>query len=77
MTIAHEVGHALGLPHAATGVMKAKLSVRDVVALRALRLRFTREQAAAMHHALRVRAGSLAIKSFSNRVLETTSPPTR
>ena len=55
MTIAHEVGHALGLPHAATGVMKARLSVRDVVALRAARLRFTREQAEAMHHALRLR----------------------
>jgi hypothetical protein len=55
MTIAHEVGHALGLPHAATGVMKARLSVREVVALRASRLRFTREQAAAMHQALRLR----------------------
>jgi predicted Zn-dependent protease len=55
MTIAHEVGHALGLPHAATGVMKASLSVREVVALRAARLRFTHEQAAAMRQALRVR----------------------
>jgi hypothetical protein len=55
MTIAHEVGHALGLPHAATGMMKGRLSVREVVALRAARLRFTPAQASAMRRGLRLR----------------------
>ena len=32
--MAHEVGHALGLRHGATGVMKARLDLDDVLALR-------------------------------------------
>ena len=32
LTVAHEVGHGLGLSHAASGVMKARPSVREVLA---------------------------------------------
>jgi hypothetical protein len=48
LSIAHEVGHALGLKHAKRGVMKAWIDVDDLLALRESRLPFTREQAAHM-----------------------------
>ncbi|AMY09412.1 hypothetical protein LuPra_02629 [Luteitalea pratensis] len=31
--IAHELGHVLGLPHASTGLMRARLEIGDIVAL--------------------------------------------
>jgi hypothetical protein len=53
LTIAHELGHALGLPHGRTGVMKAEPSVDDVIALRQSRLGFSPLEGARMRAALR------------------------
>ena len=50
--MAHEVGHALGLRHGATGVMKARLDLDDVLALRRSRLGFTPSESASMQSAL-------------------------
>ena len=50
--IAHEVGHALGLRHGATGVMKARLDLDDVLALRRSRLEFMPSEGASMQSAL-------------------------
>ena len=52
LTVAHEVGHALGLPHSRSGVMKARPSIDDVVALRAGLLAFTSREAARMRMAI-------------------------
>ena len=51
--MAHEVGHALGLRHGTTGVMKARLDLDDVLALRRSRLVFTPSESASMLSALR------------------------
>jgi hypothetical protein len=40
VTIAHEVGHSLGLGHGASGPMKAEPDPADLIALRAGKLRF-------------------------------------
>lgn len=42
LAIAHEVGHALGLPHGPSGVMKARLVTEDLLALGESRLVFIR-----------------------------------
>jgi hypothetical protein len=52
--VAHEIGHVLGLGHASTGLMRARLDPGDVVALRQGVLRFSREEAARMHVAARL-----------------------
>jgi hypothetical protein len=52
LTIAHEVGHALGLIHATSGVMKARLVIEDVLALRASRLMFMPREGARMRQAM-------------------------
>jgi hypothetical protein len=44
--VAHEIGHVLGLGHASTGVMQARLDVDDIVAFRSGRLKFTSDDAA-------------------------------
>lgn len=54
LTIAHEVGHALGLHHSTSGLMRPRVEVDDVLALRAGRLAFTPEEAARMRASLRV-----------------------
>jgi hypothetical protein len=41
MAIAHEIGHALGLPHATTGIMQPRLDVADIAAFRAGHLAFS------------------------------------
>lgn len=51
LVIAHEVGHVLGLPHAASGVMKATPGPAEAIALRESRLVF---------HAMEVRQMALA-----------------
>jgi hypothetical protein len=48
LTIAHEVGHILGLPHAPSGVMKARPGIDEVVKLRASQLVFRPQDAARM-----------------------------
>jgi hypothetical protein len=48
LTIAHEVGHILVLPHAASGVMKARPGIDEVLKLRASQLRFLPADAARM-----------------------------
>lgn len=40
LTIAHEVGHSLGLKHSASGPMKAQLGPDDLIAMRGSILRF-------------------------------------
>jgi hypothetical protein len=48
---AHEIGHLLGLPHAASGLMRPRLEDVDIFALRLGRLCFTEDQAAQMRAA--------------------------
>lgn len=52
VTIAHEIGHAAGLPHSGRGVMKADLDVDDVLALRQSHLTFLGRDRARMKAAL-------------------------
>jgi hypothetical protein len=51
-TIAHEVGHLLGLHHASAGLMKAQLTPEDVIALRTSALAFLPEECQRMRHTL-------------------------
>jgi len=46
--LAHEIGHVLGLKHAATGLMRARLEIDDVIALRQGRLVFSPREATLM-----------------------------
>ena len=46
--LAHEIGHVLGLKHAATGLMRARLDIDDVIALREGRLTFSPLEATTM-----------------------------
>jgi hypothetical protein len=48
LTIAHEVGHGLGLKHTSAGVMKARPSLNEIVALRTSTLVFRENEAARM-----------------------------
>ncbi|HEU4892869.1 MAG TPA: hypothetical protein VFT47_15045 [Vicinamibacterales bacterium] len=59
--IAHEVGHALGLRHAARGVMKGRLTVDDALALRTSRLVFTSSEGATMRSTLRTARNSVGV----------------
>ena len=59
LIIAHEVGHALGLPHGRTGVMKARPSVDDVIALRLSTLAFQHKEAVVMRLAIIARSEEL------------------
>jgi hypothetical protein len=59
LTIAHEVGHILGLPHAAYGIMKAEPEVGELVQLRASRLSFAPSEVAQMRRAMMARAGGI------------------
>lgn len=66
--IAHEVGHSLGLRHGATGVMKARLDVNDVLVLRRSRLLFTPSESA--HMRFTVGSGSESSDAPASRALE-------
>jgi len=59
LIIAHEVGHALGVPHGRTGVMKARPSVDDVIALRLSTLAFQQKEATVMRLAIIARSEGL------------------
>lgn len=56
LTLAHEVGHWLGLSHAAAGVMKARPGVEEVSAMASQRLTFEARQGSQLRQALRQRA---------------------
>jgi hypothetical protein len=60
LTMAHEVGHVLGLAHAGAGVMKARPNVGEIVALRTSQLRFDATEVTRMRLALRGPADVLA-----------------
>jgi hypothetical protein len=49
--VAHEIGHVLGLKHAARGIMRARVNIDDVLALRQGRLAFDSIQGARMRTA--------------------------
>jgi hypothetical protein len=57
--MAHEVGHALGLPHGARGVMKGQYTLDEALALRTSRLVFTSAESASMRSALRTARNSV------------------
>jgi hypothetical protein len=59
LAIAHEVGHALGLPHASSGVMKAEPGLEDVLKLRESRLTLLAPEAARMRQALHALASQM------------------
>ena len=67
LTIAHEVGHALGLSHASSGVMKARLSIDDVIALRGSRLTFRHQESARMRLAIAAREAPLMASATGRR----------
>ena len=46
--VAHEIGHLLGLKHAAIGLMRARLESQDLVALRRGRLGFSQQESTRM-----------------------------
>jgi hypothetical protein len=56
LTIAHEVGHLLGLSHRSVGVMKPRLSVEDLVAARSFALVFLPDERDRMQRALQTAA---------------------
>jgi hypothetical protein len=58
--MAHEVGHALGLPHGARGVMKGQYTLDEALALRTSRLVFTSAESASMRSVLRTARNSAA-----------------
>jgi len=61
LTLAHEVGHSLGLPHTPLGVMAARPSAREIVELRASRLAFDVRESSRMRLALAYEAAVLAV----------------
>jgi hypothetical protein len=62
LAIAHEVGHILGLPHAPSGVMKARPGMDEVVKLRASELRFLPPDAARMRQTMVAFAASAPVR---------------
>jgi hypothetical protein len=63
LAIAHEVGHALGLPHASSGVMKARPSLNEILALRTSGLAFRGGEGERMRMALVTRSDSVVARA--------------
>lgn len=55
LTIAHEIGHVLGLPHAPVGVMQARFDLGDLLDLGSSRLTFRPHEQLQMRQALPTR----------------------
>ena len=55
-SLAHEIGHVLGLPHAPFGLMRARLESDDILALRQGRLVFSDRESATMRQSARPRS---------------------
>jgi hypothetical protein len=55
LAIVHEIGHAFGLRHASSGVMKARIAPDDLLALATSRLAFSSKEAAALRLAVAAR----------------------
>jgi hypothetical protein len=58
LAIAHEIGHASGLPHAPAGIMNARITREDLLALVTSRLTFTPKEAAVLAAFLRLKSAS-------------------
>ena len=54
LTIAHEVGHVLGVAHSARGVMRPQPDIDDIVALRASSLTFSPTERAQIRSAIAI-----------------------
>jgi hypothetical protein len=65
LTIAHEVGHILGLPHAASGVMKASPGLAEILSVRTSRLSFQPSDALRMRQSMAVLASHPATSAGS------------
>ena len=63
LAIAHEVGHALGLAHAPVGIMKARPSLDEILALRTSRLAFQKDEGERMRMALVTRSDSVVARA--------------
>jgi len=61
LTIAHELGHSLGLRHTASGVMNARPSARELLELRQSTLAFTSSEGAVMRLGVEQRVDTLAL----------------
>lgn len=78
LTIAHEVGHSLGLGHARSGVMKARLDPQDILDLHRSRLSFppeTRRLAARSLAAVPSPIGSWRSGRVDGPSVESSRPP--
>jgi Xaa-Pro aminopeptidase len=67
LTIAHEIGHGLGLRHSASGVMKPDADMDDMLALRQSRLRFASREAVRMREQIDEQRKSSESTSRSER----------
>jgi len=65
--VAHEIGHLLGVGHARIGIMRGRMEVEDIVALRLGRLRFSEPESARMRVAVSIATRSDAAPRTARR----------